>query len=61
MIVCDPALFEALAAVARDFLTVKTERFSFAGLGVADGVELTELGRGVTALGVAMRGLPWAA
>ena len=61
VIVCDPTLFEAFSAVARNFLTVQTERFSFADLDVGEGVELTTLGRGVTALGAAMRGLPWAA
>ena len=61
VIVCDATLFEAFSVVARDFLTVQTERFSFADLDVADGVELATLGRGVAALGAAMRGLPWAA
>ena len=61
VIVCDSTLFEAFSAVARDFLTVQTERFTFADLDVAEGVDLTTLGRGVTALGAAMRGLPWAA
>jgi len=54
VLVCEPALFEAFAAVARDFLTVKTERFDLAELDVAEGVELTVLGRGVTALGAAL-------
>ena len=61
VIVCDPTLFEAFATVARDFLTVQTERFSFDDLAVADGVEPAALSRGATALGAAMRGLPWAA
>ena len=35
VIVCDLTLFEAFAAVARNFLTVQTERFSFDELAVA--------------------------
>jgi len=61
VIVCDDALFDAFGKVAKSFLTVQAERFSFSGIAVAGGVELAELGRGVTAVGAAMRGLPWAA
>ncbi len=61
VIVCGDRLFDAFSAVARAFLTVPTERFGFDGLARADGVELGVLGRGVTAVGAAMRGLPWAA
>ena len=61
VIVCRDTLFEAFSQVAGAFLTVPTERFSFEGLETADGVELRVLGRGVTALGAALRELPWAA
>ena len=61
VIVSDDGLFDAFSKVARAFLTVQTERFSFSDLGAAAGVDLVELGHGVTAAGAAMRGLPWAA
>lgn len=61
LIVCDDVLYEAFAEVARSFLTVSTERFSFSGVKLASGIELATLGRGVTAVGAAMRGMRWAA
>lgn len=61
VIVCDDALYKAFAQVARNFLTVPTERFDFTAIAWSKGVELSTLGRGVTAVGAAMRGLPWAA
>ncbi|MCB1724548.1 MAG: hypothetical protein KDJ39_12735 [Gammaproteobacteria bacterium] len=61
LIVCDNALFEAFSGVARSFLTVPTERFSFDAISMAPGVQLDVLGQGVTALGAAMRGVAWAA
>ena len=61
VIVSDDVMFEAFSKVARTFLTVQTERFSFSGMPSLDEVDLTVLGHGVTAVGAAMRGLPWAA
>lgn len=61
VIVSDDTLFGAFSKVARAFLTVQTERFSFSDLDTAAGVDLGELGHGVAAVGAAMRGLPWAA
>ena len=61
VIVSDDRLFEAFSNVASAFLTVQTERFSFSDLGTAAAVDLVELGHGVTAVGAAMRRLPWAA
>lgn len=61
VIVCNEDLYQAFSTVARAFLTVQTERFGFSNLAVAAGVDLAVLGRGVTAVGAAMRGLPWAA
>lgn len=61
VIACSDALFHAFSQVAQAFLTVQTERFGFSAIPVAAGVDLAVLGRGVTAVGAAMRGLPWAA
>lgn len=61
VIVSDDVMFEAFCKVSRTFLTVQTERFSFAGMPSLEEVDLTVLGHGVTAVGAAMRGLPWAA
>ena len=61
VIVGDDRLFEAFQNAAQSFLTVQSQRFDFAGIGVAKGVELKTLGCGATAVGSAMRGLPWAA
>lgn len=61
VVVCDDKLFNAFSKVARAFLTVQTERFSFSGMATADDVNLNALGHGVTAVGTAMRSLPWAA
>lgn len=61
VIVCDDALFGAFSKVARAFLTVQTERFSFSGMASAEGVDLSTLSYGVTAVGAAIRRLPWAA
>ena len=54
-------LFSAFSTVAQAFLTVQTVRFSISDTVLADGVSLSGLDRGVTAIGSAMRGLPWAA
>jgi MSHA biogenesis protein MshI len=61
VIVGDDRLFGAFQNAAQSFLTVQSQRFDFAGVGVAKGVELKTLGCGATAVGSAMRGLPWAA
>ncbi|MGD8956938.1 MAG: pilus assembly protein PilM [Chromatiaceae bacterium] len=61
VIVGDQRLFVALQNAAQSFLTVQVQRFDFAGIQRAKGVELETLGRGATAVGSAMRGLPWAA
>lgn len=61
VMVCEDGLYDAFAAVAASFLTVPTERFDFAAIGTANDVRLAELGRGVTALGAALRGVAWAA
>lgn len=57
VIVCDGKLFEAFSDVAKTFLTVPVERFNFETLPLADGVQLQDLGRGITAVGAAMRGV----
>ncbi|MCB1800934.1 MAG: pilus assembly protein PilM [Gammaproteobacteria bacterium] len=61
VIVCDDTLYQAFADIARSFLTVPAERFSFSEVALAPGIELATLGRGVTAVGAAMRGMRWAA
>jgi len=61
VIVSDDVMFEAFCRVSRAFLTVQTERFRFTDMDGLDEVDLTVLGHGVTAVGAAMRGLPWAA
>lgn len=61
VIVCNDTLFDAFSAVAKLFLTVPTTRFSFSALTVPEGTEMQTLGRGVTAVGAAMRGLAWVA
>ncbi len=61
VISCDNALYNAFGQVARNFLTVPTAQFDFTAVASSEGVELSTLGRGVTAIGAAMRGLPWAA
>ena len=61
-VICfDVALAEAFINIAGTFLTVPTERFRFAAMKIASGVELGNLGRGITAVGTAFRGLRWAA
>ncbi len=57
----DEILFEAFSRVAVSFLTVRAERFSMAALAFADDVDPGNLNEGMTAVGAAMRGLPWAA
>jgi MSHA biogenesis protein MshI len=57
----DPAAAAAFGEVASHFLTVRTQPFDLGRVELAPGVELDRLGRGVTAVGAAMRGLPWAA
>jgi len=61
VIVCDDELFTSFSRVARAFLTVATERFNLAALPGADGVDLDRHGRGISALGAALREMPWAA
>jgi MSHA biogenesis protein MshI len=61
VMICDRELFDAFSDVARGFLTVPVERFDFGAIDVDEGVDLAGLDRGVTVLGAAMRGLPWAA
>jgi MSHA biogenesis protein MshI len=61
VMVCNEGLFSVFSSVARAFLTVPTERFAFDRMATADGVELSVLGRGVTAVGAALRGLAWTA
>ncbi len=61
VIVCNDNLYQAFSTVAGAFLTVHTERFGLSTLAAADGVDLAVLGRGITAVGAAMRGVPWAA
>lgn len=61
VMVCDEAVFDAFKTVAQLFLTVPAERFNFAAIDKADDVDLAVLGRGVTAVGTALRGLEWAA
>jgi MSHA biogenesis protein MshI len=60
-IVCSDSAYEAFSRVARQFLTVTTERFDFSAMGRRAGIDLATLGRGVTAVGAALRGQPWAA
>lgn len=61
VIVCDDQTYEVFNKVARTFLTVQTERFSFSGIATAGGVDLASLDHGIAAVGAAMRNLPWAA
>lgn len=61
VLACAPRLYATFEEIARDFLTVSIERFDLDTLDVADGVDLSRLGRGAAALGAAMRRLPWAA
>ena len=61
VIVSGDAMFEAFCRVSRTFLTVQTERFGLAGMPALDEVDSTLPGHGATAVGAAMRGLPWAA
>lgn len=58
---CNEVLFDAFRQVARAYLTVQTEQFSFSAMAALDEVDLGVLGHGVTAVGAAMRRLPWAA
>ncbi|MDJ0738689.1 MAG: hypothetical protein QNJ91_03170 [Gammaproteobacteria bacterium] len=61
VLVADDALFAAFRQEAGVFLTVPVERFGFAAVASAADVSVDALGRGFTALGAALRGLPWAA
>lgn len=61
VMVCAGELYDAFTSVAASFLTVPTERFDFDAVDIAADVHLPALGRGVTAIGTAMRGVPWAA
>jgi MSHA biogenesis protein MshI len=61
VIVTDSELYRAFSQVAGSFLTVRTEHFDFGRIDTRPGVELAGLGRGVAAVGAAMRGMPWAA
>lgn len=61
VITTDSQLYAAFSRVAESFLTVRTERFDFERVAHQPGVDLANLGRGVTAVGAAMRSLPWAA
>lgn len=56
VIVRADALYEAFAAVAREFLTVPTDRFSLAAVSRSESVDPEVLGRAVNAVGAAMRG-----
>ncbi len=61
VIVDSKRIFEAFSDVARQFLTVPVDQFNLAAISRAQGVDPAALGRGMTAVGAAMRGLPWAA
>lgn len=61
VMVCNEGLFDVFSGVARAFLTEPTERLAFDRMATADGVELSASGRGMTAVGAALRGLAWAA
>jgi len=61
VIVTDATLYQAFKEVAGTFLTVRTEHFDFGRIEARPGVALAQLGRGVAAIGAAMRGVPWAA
>lgn len=61
VITCSDRLFDVFQPVAAALLTVGAVRFDFPHLGLADGVRLDALGRGVTAVGAALRGVAWAA
>ena len=55
VIVSREALFKAFHEIANTFLTVASVRFDFSALAFVDGVEIGDLGLGVTAIGAAMR------
>jgi MSHA biogenesis protein MshI len=57
----DAQLYASFSRVAESFLTVKAEPFDLARITTDADVNLQVLGRGMTAIGAAMRSLPWAA
>jgi len=61
VIVSSDRIFGAFSDVARLYLTVPVAQFDIATFCQAQGIDPSALGRGVTAVGAAMRGLPWAA
>lgn len=61
VIVREEPLYQAFSAVASVFLTVPAERFSLTAIDGVDRIDPELIGRGVTAIGAAMRGVAWAA